>query len=394
MKKSVFLFYMASFVLFFGGSNVLYAIGYYNIPFLSKLSPAFALYVVALILILNGKLFYKSFELCVFAYMLSLNLMTYLMVGELYVHESLTSIVFPPLFLILLKGVEEKVSWDYLVNMVYIFLIVNSILAICEFVRGSIFFPTMPNGEKLYSFYFRSMALKGHPLSNSGITSSIMIFIMLYCQSRIRKILMLMLGFAAILCFNSRFSLVISGVMFAIFVLHEIFIGKVKFRWRFFYVFSVVAMTALTIYLFNAGWGSRLIENGLVGDDSSMVRIEIIKIFDYGLTTFLTGKSSYEIDCLLYGMGFRGIVENCWILFMLRYGVPAVALGLYLYYLLFKKTMCGMNFFEKFFVMTPWLVSISSSNSIAVGGMGICTQMLLIFIFKRQSSFVENRRDI
>lgn len=204
--------------------------------------------------------------------------------------------------------------------------------------------------------------------------------------------MMLALGFLAIMCFNSRFSLVISGAMFAIFVLHEIFVGKVKFRWRFFYVFSVVVLIALVVYLFSVGWGSRLIENGLIGDDSSMTRVEILKIFDYGWTRFLTGMSSYEIDCVLSGMGFRGIVENCWILLMLRYGIPAVVIGFYLYYLLFKRAMLGMNLFEKFFVMIPWLISISSSNSIAVGGMGICTQMLLVFIFKKQSSFTEDRR--
>lgn len=392
MRKSVIAFYFATAVLLFLGPNILYSMGYYKIPFFSAMQPAFWLYSLAAVLAINRRYFKNSVEWITLGYMLLINLLTYMLFGEAHIHEALTSIVFPPLFLILLKNMEKKVNWENLVNVVYFFLIVNSILAIFEFVRGSILFPTMPNGKELYSFYFRSMALKGHPLANSGITCSVMIFVMLYCQSRTRKILLLTLGFLAILCFNSRFSLVISGTMFAIFVLHEIFIGKVKFRWRVFYTVSVFAMIALTIYLFNAGWGSRLIENGLIGDDSSMTRVEILKIFDYGWARFLTGMSSYEIDCVLSGMGFRGIVENCWILLMLRYGLPAVVFGFYLYYLLFKRAMNGMNFFEKFFVMFPWLVATSSSNSIAVGGMGICTQILLIFVFKKQSSFIENRR--
>lgn len=392
MKKTIFLFYLASFSLFFLGPNVLYSLGYYNFSSLSKINPAFLLFVFALLLQINMTFFKERIELVTFVYMLGLSVMTYLLVGEAYIHESLTAVIFPPLFLILLKRVDRFISWKNLAGMVYAFFLINSIMAIVEFVRGVIFFPILPGQKELFFWgYFRSMALKGHPLANSGITCLIMMFIMLYCKSNLKKSLLILLGFLAILCFNSRFTLVVSGLMFVFFVVHEIIVPKVGIRWKAFYVITVLGLISLTIYLFRMGWGSRLVEFGLVGDDSSMVRIEILNIFNYGWTNFLTGMHPNDVKCILTSIGFRGIIENCWILLMLRYGIPFLLVAIVLYVVLFRKVLQGMNRWELSFVLIPWLAYTSSSNSIATGGMGICTFMLLIFIFKKQSSIFVKR---
>lgn len=392
MKKTIFLFYLASFALLFLGPNVLYSLGYYNFSFLSKFNLSFLLFFAAFLLQIDGTIFKERIELCLFVYMVALSVMTYLLVGETYMHESLTAVIFPPLFLILLKKVDRCINWKNLSNMVYIFFIINSTMAIVEYVRGAIFFPTLPGEKELFFWgYFRSMALKGHPLANSGITCLIMMFVMLYCKSNVKKSLLILLGFLAILCFNSRFTLVVSSLMFALFVVYEVFVRKVRFRWKFFYLITVVGLICLTVYLFSMGWGSRLVEYGLVGDDSSMVRVEILNIFNYGWTNFLIGVPPNDVKCILTSIGFRGIIENCWILLMLRYGIPFLLIAIVLYTVLFRKVLLGMNRWEASFVVIPWLAYTSSSNSIATGGMGICTLMLLIFIFKKQTSIFVKR---
>lgn len=393
MQKTLSLFYLGTFALIWLGPNVLYSIGYYNIPFISRTSLTFLCFALAFLFSLNSNIKKEKMEILSFGYFIFINAMTFFVVGEMYIHEALTSIVFPPLFLILLNRIDLVVNRTKLKKIVYLFFIVECSMALVEFIRGTSFFPILPGEKELYFWgFFRSMALKGHPLSNSGIVSSIMLFIMLYCKSKLKKNMLLILGFVALLCFNSRFSLVMTICMFLIFSFYEMFVGKVNLKWKVFYIFSLLVMYFGMSYLFSMGFGDRLTENGLIGDESSMIRLEIFKIFThFKWTDFIFCLSPNDVDITLASIFFNGIIENCWIIFMFRYGLPFLMVGFILYIILFKKFMRKMTLAEKIFVTLPWIIVISSSNSIATGGMSICTQILLVYIFKKDSSIFKRR---
>ena len=81
------------------------------------------------------------------------------------------------------------------------------------------FFGNMENEDafvgRIDSYEFRSCGLWGHPLSNSCILSLMMPFILLQNEFSIKKKnLLWSIGMLALLCFNSRFSIVLSAVVY------------------------------------------------------------------------------------------------------------------------------------------------------------------------------------
>lgn len=80
----------------------------------------------------------------------------------------------------------------------------------------------------------------------------------------------------ALLCFNSRFSIVLSAVVYILLNYKNMIYSRHRIK----YVLCIGLTSAVFLYmLFNTSFGGRLLDLGLYGDASSMARTEILDIF-------------------------------------------------------------------------------------------------------------------
>lgn len=79
------------------------------------------------------------------------------------------------------------------------------------------------------SYEFRSQALWGHPLSNAGLMTYLLVFILQDDEFSVKKKNILWgIGMLALLCFNSRMSIVCSAVLYVLINYRELFHSKHK----------------------------------------------------------------------------------------------------------------------------------------------------------------------
>ena len=84
------------------------------------------------------------------------------------------------------------------------------------------------------------------------------------------------IGMLALLCFNSRFSIVLSAVVYILLNYKNMIYSRHRIK----YVLCIGLTSAVFLYmLFNTSFGGRLLDLGLYGDASSMARTEILDIF-------------------------------------------------------------------------------------------------------------------
>lgn len=230
---------------------------------------------------------------------------------------------------------------------------------------------------------FRSIALGGHPLANSCITTTIMTFILLSNIRNEKKLLLWILGFISLLCFNSRFSLVIAASIFFIFIIKELTSSKTSLKWKVLYIIYVLIMTIAAVKLLSMGFGDRLTSLGLFDAGSAGVRIYIFSMFEgKSFSDFIWGIPYSEVEQLQYESHTENlIIENCWILFLFRFGFIFLSIMIVAYIPLFKKFLSSYNLFSKCMIIIPWIIIISSSNSLATGGLAITTLLLLIYTY-------------
>lgn len=379
------LFYITVFcLLFLQGANVLIGLGV-PMPPNGIFYPATIFIIWSIFLCgLNRILKYKI-EVTIIAYLIFVMIFNRLTGRDMGIW-SISSILLPPVFSIIINELSGRINYRYLNKMVLTFFVINSVMAIFERVIHRCIFPDL--GWDLEASFvaegFRSYALCGHPLSNSSITLMFMNFILISPLKRNKKLRYWSLGLMALMCFNSRFTLVIAVLMFAAFLVKEIVFVRTKLRNKIMYIMFVVMSIPVVMYLFSIGWGDRLIDMGLYDDSSAAVRVANWMIFDgKSLSDFYFGMPQHQVESLKWRQGIENmIIENCWIIYILRYGIFFLV-GLFIvYYPFFKNMTKGYSWYAKLFILLPWFAVISSSNSLASGGLGTLLLVLLFYIYR------------
>ena len=381
-KFQIYLFYLSLFLSYFLGQNILFSLGYYESP--KIYTPAILLMmVVCFPLILEIRQFRE--ECNTFLFIIVMLGLTKFMGGDPDFKASIVSLVLPPLFLAFIVKNFNSINWEKLKSMLYIFIVLDCTMAIVERIRGACFFPDLPyetffNESGMYMF--RSYALLGHPLANSSTIMTIVLFILVFEKSMFKKNAIFILSVLALLCFNSRFSLLIMVAFYSLYVITDFTNRHITFKWKFFYVLVIIGGLYAVLYLFSLGWGDRLIENGL-DDGSSQTRILIFDIFkNSSVYDFLWGRSYSDVVALKRMTGTNDLsIENPWITFLLRYGIIFEILGIYFYVKLFRKQLSYFTKYELFMTLCPWLLQISSSNSISNPSLALCQIFLYFYIF-------------
>ena len=221
---------------------------------------------------------------------------------------------------------------------------------------------------------FRSWALCGHPLSNALLISIAMSFIILSDMKR--KLELFFLGMVALLCFNTRSSMMYwaaAAVLYYFYLVksHD----KLSKKYFYYLMFAGVAVTVLMVYF---GFGNRIITMGAYDESSAAVRVAIFDIFNYyPLSDFQFGYPAKDIQMIQYRSGIYGmIIENYWLLFLLRFGYIFTSILSVLMLTFMWKNLKGRKLFDIFYILAAFLMVSSTNNSLSTPNNGI----LLFFV--------------
>lgn len=237
------------------------------------------------------------------------------------------------------------------------------------------------------SYEFRSQALWGHPLSNAGMMTYLLAFILQNDEFSIkRKNTLWGIGMLALLCFNSRMAIVCSAVLYVLINYRELFHSRHKSTILFF--MFLLAM-GFFYALFFTPLGGRLLNMGLYGSDSSsMARTEILDIFDsVDLNKFMfigVPYSKIEMIQRMAGLDYL-IIENPWIIFIFRYGIIQTIAMVVFFIPIFKKWLFTYGKANAIIVSAFFIAIVSSSNSLAVGSTAIAQLILFAYAFRKHS---------
>lgn len=375
----VSIFYLAFALLLFCGTNVLNSFKYYNIFGEKFLSPSALLFTLLFVTLWLKRRLYKSYFVYLFISLLMaaiLVLMQYVInLRNLYV-----TFFLPIMICSCIDAMKDVLDREILKRIFYSFFIVECFIAVVERLTYHCFFPDL--GYETYfnlgKTMFRSYALQGHPLSNAGLVLPMICFILVYQKKMKLKIFCFVMGVLAILCFNSRFVLILTlcagGLYFAQFVFFQSYSKSKKT--------VVVAFITMFLYLFQCalqyGLGDRIVSMGVLDDSSAAARIDIFDIFQgCSLVDFLLPVEQGKLYFMMLNYT-HSIVENAWIILMFRYGLIWVAVTVLIYAKLFAKAFKNESKKSIFFLVVPWLLNISSTNSLSNATMTIS----LIFIFQ------------
>lgn len=276
--------------------------------------------------------------------------------------------------------------WNKLLILFVTFFVVETVMASVERIMGSniLGWQRLEEGAIMdFSDGFRSSALHSHPLYNALIVSTSMAFI-LTSKFRLKlKLMLWMLGFFSILCFNTRSSIVGNAVLlfvYTIYILHKgSGISKQDKRFLLFFVSFMVLIGSILFFIL--GFGSRLAEMGLFDDDSAMVRVDVFNIFDYyPLEDFLWGMDYTQYEYAMYYAGVD-IIENFFIAYLLRNGIVFLIIYITLYLLLINKLYSGYDKFTKWFTGGTFLLIAATNNSLSTLGIAFFLFLMLIVMF-------------
>lgn len=312
--------------------------------------------------------------------------------------EAETRVIFilslPALFVLILpKGQDSFLQYLETKNILHKFLLFFFLsecgIAIIEFIMrqhvfgwiGSSYF----KGLVLYSKNdFRSVALlDGGPLNNALAVTTINLFYLFSNAFSLKnKIMLFLLGLAAIFCFNARMAIAINMIGLFLFVGKEMWHGRQSNKMR--YIgFMFVAIIVFFCFL-AYGMGNRLLLlKGLSEDGSIWTRLRLFKyIADAPLSDLFWGHSRSWMD---HNMGVHikvKVIENFWILFIYHLGIFIA-----LYFTVCYLKLCKMLYvqYPKFNMIVTSLLFIllaSSNNSLYSFYMPLAIFLLCIYTYQ------------
>lgn len=228
---------------------------------------------------------------------------------------------------------------------------------------------------------FRSFGLWGHPLQNALITSTIMGFILMYDGYKPKvKYTLWAIGYAAIICFNTRSSMVGNIIFLA---LHQVieaskthsFSKKLRVI-----ALGIFGVALLALLITQTSLGGRLLEMGLFDEDSAAVRVNTWSIFDYYQLSDFLYPEEVNREILLFKTGLYA-TENFWIDWLLKYGL--IIEVIYTALIAYNIFQYGKGYKKKDFIFANlvfWVIA-STNNSLTANPIPLFLFLAALVIF-------------
>lgn len=242
---------------------------------------------------------------------------------------------------------------------------------------------------------FRSFGLLGHPLQNALPVCTMMAFIL--CSTKMKaknKALLWLLGYVAILCFNTRGSIVGAAMILGVYVLYQYFTNKhLSFAKKNFALFGIIiGAVGLFFVIMNFNLGGRLTEMGLFDEGSAQVRVDTWNIFNYfKLSDFLFGMNSDQRTMVLYSSGIW-TTENFWIDYLMSIGLIALTIVIIAYALAIRKLYRGYKKMDVIITLASFILIASTNNSLSASWVPLFIYLMSICTYAYRERIQKNNR--
>ena len=300
------------------------------------------------------------------------------------------SMILPAFYFVFFSSLKGIVIQNKIKTMIILLFFINSLIAIYERIAMVNFFPfdvirTDVNiGDISEKMIFRSSALLGHPLTNALIMAIIMVFVLLSDIKPLYKYTLYSIGMFGLFCFNSRASIMISGITFGLYMIHPLFQREATVKQKLASISIIIVAIIGVLYLIEAGYGGRFEERGDFSSDSSaLARINVWGIFTkYDLDFFLwgmPGKDAEEIANAVMGVAN---IENWFIMSVMVVGLIVTTIVIMFFIPLFRKSLSSFSRFDSILILLVVLGLSSANNSLACGVPAIATFFVCCYAFK------------
>lgn len=357
-------------ILFFTG-NIGFLIGlkfnffifYYSLVFLISIFNHFKLNIIkdeiTIFVLLSLLLLYKGLSISDSG-------------GYFYIISSIAIPVFILSTLILTINTIKKERIDNyrksLFKIVITFFLIECGIAIIEKgLNHYIFSSGIAGVDEGINLGFRSASLLGHPLQNALGVSIIMSFILISQMKQYYKFSLFFIGWISLLCFNTRSSILIWGILITIVILKLLLFNKKiklknKINITFLFFIGVYIITQLILQYH---WGDRLISNELM-DGSAQTRINVYDIFKYlNIKDLVWGISETKIE-IAKNKALCPLIENSFVLFILHFGIVYTLILTIVIAKITNNLLRDYTLFQKFFILLTFVSISSVNNSLAV----------------------------
>lgn len=327
--------------------------------------------------LIKNKFYLNSTVLILFIFVL-----VRVLTGQNIVGRFLGNLFVPLLFGFFMEELyKNKKSFKICTNLFLTLFFFEIVLAIVERFGNfllfpySLFNPDDINGTVDEGDYFRSNSLLGNPLSNALCVAIVLSFVVVSKLGNVKKGLLILGSFLALLCFNARFATVISVVFFVLYF----FSRKISFK----NIFSIVIGGGIVAYLIlNFSVGDRIVaEDNYAEDDSVAARIDVFEIIDYVDFEMFLYRKGEGIDDLQNKLSLVH-VEN-WILIMVF--DLGIIITLYYFVLIFQLSSISLKTFQlkdKLYLFAVFILIASSNNSLATQVPGLSFFIASSYFFR------------
>lgn len=280
--------------------------------------------------------------------------------------------------------------WKNIWLIFVFFYLFETLMAIYERISGHMVFgwSSINNMTNVVDIGdYRSTALYGHPLYNALMVSTAMTFILTSKLRPAYKFLLWGIGFGAILCFNTRGSIVANSLILGLYVLYTILLNRrVNNSTKTSVMLAGAAVASIGYIVLNTGYvGGRLLKMGLIDESSAQVRIDAMDfVMGRGLTSFLFGMNYHQYTDFLYVNRIPAL-ENFWLEYLMRFGLIFL-IGYVLFYFFFLKSeMKNYKLFDKLLICGSFILIASTNNSLSTSFIALLYFFILIRLFNPAS---------
>lgn len=374
MKLAKGLYFLSIIILLFFGSNIRSNLGITGEGAFYRINPSlYALLLSLLFCILShGNLYTRvnveALPLGIFGFVIAIGKFITSVGGYLPVANN---IFIPFLFCLLFPKHDSKFRHKCYKFLLF-FFILECIWAIIERILLFRFFPFNDDGITNQADGFRSNALLGSPLTNSLCLTAILVCVLMSNMKRNYKVLLFITGYSAVLCFNTRTSIILWPVLFIVSLLYYAY--KTEKRNSIFKILSIfIPVGSLFAYLIlEYGLADRLFGRELM-DNSANVRVDTWNMFlsvDLWNLLFSFGMESDDIESWMVFGGVE-IIENSWVLYALELGGIGLTMVLLGYYMIFATIMKNYSAFIKIFSLGSFIILGSTNNGLKETSMSL-----------------------
>ncbi len=229
-------------------------------------------------------------------------------------------------FLVLYADADDRTRTTLRLAL-HAFMLVNACIGYFEFVSHMRLTPYVTGGKIILHDY-RSTALLGHPLVNSGAGAAYILMLVYGADRSVNWFLRLVLvavQLGALVTFGGRTAIVLCAILGAIRLLKPALevLGGGRFDMRIALLAALSAPVgiAAVVYLMQRGTFDGLIERFADDKGSSSARVVIFQLFDYfSFDELLFGPDQQRLATIQNTLGIEYGIESSWFGFIFGYG--------------------------------------------------------------------------